>query len=121
MAPSETNTTATMANVSSQDIISSCGVEDTCLDREVTKEHFYELSHYLTQWKLLAPNMNISQDEVETIEREHTTVEMQRIIFLNTWKQKMSSKATYRALMDALLSIGRAEDARGVCKTLTGM
>ena len=111
---------ARLVKVNIEELLKSCGANEACLDGEVTYERFHELSHYLTQWQLLAPNLNISQDEVEAIESEHQKAVMRRITFLDTWKQRMSFKATFRALVDALLSIGRAEDARGVCKTLTG-
>ena len=101
-----------------QDLVKSCGVEEACLGKEVIYVHFHEISRYLSQWKLVSPKMNISQAEVETIESDNRKSEMQRVSFLDTWKQKMSMKATYRALIEALLSIGRAEDARGVCQVL---
>ena len=88
--------------------------------REVTSDQFHKLVPYLTQWQLLAPNLNISKHEVEDIESEQQKPVMQRISFLKTWKQKMGFKATYRALVDGLLSIGREEDARGVSQILTG-
>ena len=84
-------------------------------------ECFYEISHCLCEWKLAALKLNISQAEVDAIERENGKAELQRVNFLKIWKQKMTFKATYRVLVEALLSIGRAEDAREVCQTLTGM
>ena len=111
---------ACASKVSIQDLVKSCGVEEASLDREVTYECFYEISSYLTQWKRIAPKLDISKVEVEAIESEHQKAEMQRVLFLDTWKQRMSFMATYRVLVDAMLSAGRAEDARGVCKTLTG-
>lgn len=106
--------------VSIQDLVSICGVEEACLEREVIYTHFHEISRHLSQWKLLSPKMNIAQPEVVAIESDNQNAEIQRLSFLETWKQKMSIKATYRVLVESLLSIGRAEDARGVCQVLTG-
>ena len=111
---------ACASKISIQDLVKSCGVEEASLNREVTYECFYELSKYLTQWKRIAPKLDISKAEEEAIESEHQKAEMQRVLFLDTWKQRMSFMETYRALVVAMLSAGRAEDARGVCKTLTG-
>ena len=111
---------ASPVKFSVQDLVKPCGITEACLDREVTYECFNDISGHLTQWKRIAPNLNVSKAEVEAIESEEQKAEMQRVSFLHTWKQKMAFKATYRALVDALLSIGRAEDARGVCQILTG-
>ena len=106
---------AAPSKVSLQDLVKSCGIEEVLLDREVTYVHFYEISRCLCEWKLAALKLNISQAEVDAIERENGKAELQRVNFLGVWKQKMSFRATYRVLVEALLSIGRAEDARGVC------
>ena len=111
---------AKLARVSIQDLVKFCEITEDWLDREVTYERFNDISSHLTQWKRIVHSLNISEDEVEAIENDQPKAEMQKISFLKTWKQKMSFKATYRALVDALLSIERAEDARGVCQILTG-
>ena len=61
--------------------------------------------------------MNISQAEVYDIEEDHRKAEEKRIGFLEKWKQKMSMKATYRALVESLLDIQRADDARRVLES----
>ena len=109
-----------MAALSVQDLVKSCGVQETLLDKEVTYIRFYEISRCLCEWKLAALKLNISQAEVDAIERENGKAELQRVNFLGVWRQKMAFKATYRVLVEALLSIGRAEDARGVCRALLG-
>ena len=107
--------------VSVQELVRSCGLEEASLESEVTYVHFDDISRYLSKWKRLATKMTISQPEVDDIESDHPNkAEMQKVSFLDTWKQKMTFKATYRVLMEALLSIGRAEDARGVCQILRG-
>lgn len=104
------------SSISLEDLLQHCGVEEACL-KEVTFDSFLKISPYLSQWKLLAPMMNISQAEVDEIKNE--SADMQRISFLGKWK-KMSMRATYRVLVDSLLSIGRVDDARGVCNILKG-
>ena len=119
-----TITTTVKMAISVQDLVESCGLELACLDREVTYEDFHEISHCLTQWQPLAPKLiqdnTKAKAAVEAIESEHSSAVKQKIAFLDTWKERMAFKATYRVLVDALLSIGKAESARKVCKTLTG-
>lgn len=105
--------------VSIQEVVTHCAVEEAWLDKEVLYTSFHDISQYLSQWKLLAPKLNISQSEVEAIESDHhKNAEMQRVGFLQKWKQKMSMKATYRALAESLLGIQRTEDARGMIKSM---
>ena len=118
-----TITTTVKMAISVQDLVESCGLELACLDREVTYEDFHEISYCLTQWQPLAPKLiqDNTRAEVEAIESEHSNAGKQKIAFLDTWKERMAYKATYRVLVDSLLSIGKAEIARKVCKTLTGI
>lgn len=104
--------------ITTQDLIQHCGLEDACLEREVAREYFQDLSWYLSEWERLAPLLNISHTEVDDIDRENPKPEKKRGSFLKLWKQKMSIKATYRALIDSLLRIGRGDDAKGVCQVL---
>ena len=110
------------ANVILQDLVRECGIQEAWLGREVAPEHYYEISGYLSRWRQLATTVfDIPESTVEDIESDNRTAEMQRVSFLGTWKQRMSMQATFRALIEALLSIGRKEDARGVCQILKGM
>ena len=103
-----------------QDLVQHCGTEEACLDAEVTPECFYDISRYLSRWKLLAPKLKLSSADIEDIERDNRKAEEQRVSFLDKWKQNRSYEATYRALVESLHSIKRMEDARGVCRVLTG-
>ena len=105
-----------------QDLVKECGIQEAWLGREVAPEHYYEISGYLSQWRQLAiTRFNIPEGTVENIESDNRTAEERKVSFLRTLKQRMSMQATFRALIEALLSIGRTDDARGVCQILTGM
>lgn len=114
------STMASLNLVSVQDLVQQCVLDEKYLEKEVIVKHFYEISCYLSAWKLLAPKLNISQTDVKDIESDNPKAEMQRVSFLEKWKQNMSIKATYRELVDSLLSIKRVDDARGVCLVLKG-
>ena len=101
-----------------EELLESCGLEDASLSKKVENVEFFELSRYLTKWKLVALKLGISEADVDTIESKK--VEMQGVTFLNVWKQRCAFKATYRALVDALLSIEQADDASGICQILKG-
>ena len=95
-----------------------CGIQVSSLDEEVTSEYYIELSCHLSQWKLIARKVGLTDDEVAAIDAKPEIEK--RVSFLETWKQKFATKATYRALIESLLGIKRVEDARGVCWVLKG-
>ena len=105
-----------------EDLVHYCGIQASCLDKEVSYAYYFEISRYLSQWKLIAPKLKFTDDEVESIAEstKNEVAEVKRISFLKTWKQKFAMKATYRALIESLLGIKRMEDARGVCEVLKG-
>ena len=95
-----------------------CGIQVSSLDEEVSSEYCIEISGHLSHWKLIAPNVGLTDDEVAAIDAKPAIEK--RASFLETWKQKFATKATYRALIESLLGIKRVEDARGVCWVLKG-
>ena len=109
---------ATPVEISLEDIASHCEVETSCLDEAVTSAYYHEVSQYLSKWKLIAPKLKFTDNEIESIDQDNLTAEMKKVSFLKEWKQKFAMKATYRALMESLLGIKRVEDATGVCQVL---
>ena len=96
-------------------LVQHCGIEEANLDIEVTNDCFHEISLSLSDWRLLDL---LTDAEVGAIESSSHTEESKKKAFLNKWKQKLSSKATYRLLVDALLRIERKDDALKLCKLL---
>ena len=103
-----------------EDVVLHCGIQASSLDKEVTSAYFFDISRYLSEWKLIAPKVGLTDDEVAAIEEDNSKAERKRISFLEKWKQKFAMKATYRVLIESLLGIKRVEDARGVCQVLKG-
>ena len=103
------------------DLLSHCELEEACLDREVCRDDYCDISKYLSEWKLLAPKLGLTDAEVEAILEENQKEEAKRVAFLKKWKQKFVWKATYRVPIEALLGMQRAEDATGVCQLLKGI
>ena len=102
------------------DLVRHCGLSDEELNKEVTRDKFHEVGPSLLDWRLLYPILNVTQPEVEAIERDNHGEELKRNKFLSVWKQKQCEHATYRALVVALCKIERREDARKVCEVLKG-
>lgn len=105
--------------VTMQDLAHHCKVEEAALEKEVTSNCFYKISRCLPEWELLAPKLNITQADIDDIIKENPgSGEKQRLGFLKKWKQKMGIMATWQALMEALLGIEKADNAKKVCEVL---
>ncbi len=90
------------------------------MNKEISTDRFYEIGPSLLEWRLLAPILNLTPLDVETIKRDNRGEESKRNKFLSVWKREQCEHATYRALMGALCKIERREDARKVCEVLKG-
>ena len=86
--------------VSIQDLVKECGIQEAWLKREVDREHYYEISSYLSQWRRLATKFDISQSTVEDIESDNTKAEKQKVSFLGTWKHESYLQGTNRSLTE---------------------
>ena len=62
---------ATPAEISLEDIASHCKVETSCLDEVVTSAYYHKVSRYLSKWKLIAPKLKFTDDEVESIDQDN--------------------------------------------------
>ncbi len=111
---------ACQSSPSVDDLVRHCGLSDEELNKEVTRDKFHEVGPSLLDWRLLYPILNVTQPEVEAIERDNHGEELKRNKFLSVWKQKQCEHATYRALVVALCKIERREDARKVCEVFKG-
>ena len=78
-----------------------------------------EVSTFLESWKLVAPHLGLSKGEIEAIDRDGKTEEEKRLLMLQRWKQALVFKATYKKLINALLSVRRADVAVKVCQVVS--
>ena len=65
--------------------------------------------------------LQLARDDIFTVEKEYKKAKQKQKpseIMLWKWKEKFSSKATYRAFIEALLSCGTASDAIEACKAI---
>ena len=89
-------------------------------DSKVTDVHLEKISRFLSQSiQCLAPYLGIKQRIVSDIDTlSHKEEKDKRHTFLIKWREIKGIEATYRNLIDALLTIESVEDAEEVCKLL---
>ena len=91
------------------------------LDKKVSDEHIRDIYQQMDKWQQVASHLGLTDAEVETIQQENNyKVELMRLHVLKKWKKKemLSGKATYGALIEALLKCGCAESVIRLCKLL---
>ena len=95
------------------------GEEDVC-NQQVTDRHLDEIaSSYCRHWRTLRAELGLEAIVEHDIDRSIPgDEEGKRRAFFNKWKLMKGSRATYKALISALLRKKCQDDAEGVCKLL---
>ena len=91
-------------------------IPEGVLNKAVSDEHIIEISTFLESWKLVGPHLDLSQGEIEAVERDGKTEAEKRLLTLQKWKQVLFFKATYKKLVEALLTVRRTDQAGKVCQ-----
>ena len=89
------------------------------LEEEFTDEHAKGLALLIDSWELLASHLGLSEQQIEAIKVDNNNQQVRRLKVLNKWKQKYACNATYRRLLEVLLSIDRTDLACNVCELVT--
>ena len=101
---------------------SYCGLTEEDVSKKITDEHIEFISRSLCrQWKSLPAHLGLAIIVVDDIDKSNVMDEREkREKFLRTWKKEKGSEATYKKLIDGLLTIKCKEDAEFVCELLKG-
>lgn len=84
----------------------------------MSDRHLEKISRSLCkEWKRLYPYLGMTSIEVHDIVCKQVEENVKRHAFFLKWKEK-GSKATYKALLGALLEINSRDDSEGICKLL---
>ena len=108
-----------MAAITFEELSMKVGVCHEKFNDSISDEHLYEISTFLTSWRRVAPFLKIY--DVEDIEQENKDEQVKRSKMLQKWKGIFGFKATYRKLVDVLLSLANADVAEKVCNLLKGI
>ena len=104
-----------MSGVTLDELLEEVGVSPTQLDKACTREHLQDIALFLESWRTVAPHLGLSKVQMEQVERDGAEENEKRLKFLESWKGKFAFKAKYMVLVEALLKIGRADQAEQVC------
>ena len=107
-----------MAAITLEDLLKEVGVHSQKLNDSISDDHLREIALFLTSWQTVASKLCLSEIDQDAIEREGKDEEDKKRKVLQKWKGKYAFKATYRKLVEALLSLAKADMAEKVCRLL---
>jgi len=108
-----------MADQIPRDLMEHYNLSEECCNREITDIHISDFClSGCTKWRLMAPNLGLTESDVSDIKHDSLNEEEMRPNFLFKWRNKKGRDATYTALINALLKLGCRKDAELVCQLL---
>ena len=110
-----------MAAITLEELLKEVGVCLEKLNDSISDDHLREIALFLTSWRTVATNIGLSEMDINDVEREGKHEQDQRLKVLQRWKGKFGFRATYRKLVEVLLSLAMADVAEKVCCLLQGM
>ena len=105
-----------MASIRIEDLVAKAGVVD--IDQECSNEDTLPLSDLCDPWELVGRFLKLSQVQIRDIDRDVKTTDLKRLTVLQKWRESYAFKATFRALVSALISSKRVDAAQKVCQYL---
>ena len=96
-----------------EDLIAEYGVKN--IDKECSDEDILAFGEFCDPWEEVGKFLGLSPADISAITEDHRTASLRRLGVLQKWKSRFAFKATYRALITALLKCKKADEARKVC------
>ena len=102
-----------MAVPSYEELLTQWKIDSASVEQTFSDYRVMEFASKLDRWEMLAKSLKIPNSEIESI-GDKGTAELQRIKLLECWKHRCGSKATYKAMIEALLQINRTDLAETI-------
>ena len=109
---------ASQTPVTLEKLIDVVGISLIQLDHECSDEHLLSISLFLGPWRTITPHLGLDANDQTAIANDGGSEEERSMKALQRWKEKFAFMATYKKLVEVLLSIGKANQAQKVCKLL---
>ena len=109
-----------MAAITLEELLGEVGVHPEKLNECISDDHLLAIAFFLSSWRTVAPYLGLSENDLDAIEHEGRNEQVMKLKSLQKWKSEFSFKATYRKLVEVLLSLAMADNAEQVCRLLKG-
>ena len=110
-----------MAAITLKELLEEVSVHPEKLNKLISDDHLREIALFLTSWRKVATFLELSESDLDAIERKCKNEQEKKLKALQKWKSKFGFKATYKKLVEVLLSLCMADVAEKVCHLLKGM
>ena len=109
-----------MAAVTLDELLKETKIHPERLNKCISDDHLLKIALLLPSWQKVTPHLGLSEIDVSDVEREGKDEQEKRQNALQKWKGKFAFKATYRKLVEVLLSLSMADIAEKICYILKG-
>ena len=109
-----------MAAITLKALMKEVGVCPEKLNESISDDHLRAIAILLTSWRKFATYLGLSENDLDDVEQEGRDEQDRRLKALQKWKGKFGFEATYRKLVEVLLSLAMADVAQNVCRLLKG-
>ena len=106
---------ASQSPITAEELAKEAGLPLECLDRSFDEKYVHLLSGFCDRWESIGYGLQLTKSDISGVKDDSPDTEVRRIVMLQTWKERFAHKATYRALIEALLQSGRAQQALNMC------
>ena len=110
-----------MATITLEELLKEVGLCPKKLNESIIDDHLREIALFLTSWRTVASYLHLDENDLEDAEQGGRNMKDKGLKALQIWKGKFGFKATYRKLVEVLLSLSMADVAEKVCHLLKGM
>lgn len=104
--------------INANELAEEAGLSSQCLDIPFREEYAHLLAEFCDPWEEIGYHLNMIKSDINSINGDKTTIKMKTITMLQTWKERFAHRATYRALIEAMIQSGHAQQALNICQKL---
>ena len=109
-----------MAAITLKALMKEVGVCPEKLNESINDDHLHAIAIFLTSWRKVSTYLGLSKNDLDDVEQEGKDEQDKRLKSLQKWKGKFGFTASYRKLVEVLLSLTMADVAENVCRLLKG-
>ena len=110
-----------MAAVTLDEMLKETEIHPEKLSAPISDDHLCAIAIFLTSWRTVASYLGLSENDLDGVQQEGKDEQDKRLKALQIWKGKFGFKATYKKLVEGLLSLSMADVAEKICHLLKGM
>ena len=107
-----------MAVPSFEELLIQWKIDGSTLEEPFSNSHILDFATKLDGWEILANFVGIPPSNIDSIKAAQGAAELQPMKMLECWKRRRGSKATYGAMIQALLQIKRTDLAEYIIELI---